>query len=292
MAGLCFITPMNQSPLETAISRSMIRWSLTKWTPVAESERSWVVRVEQNGRNFAALKILKPPALEDEGRGSELLRWYGGEGAATVFDIHANVVFMEWLDGGTLADPVRAGRDEEAAIAIATLVTRLHRPRAEPVPALTDLRAWFQPLFDTDLKAWPYTARDLYARATGIALKLFDRPAPQLPLHGDLHHENILSSDRGWLAIDPKGLIGDPAYELANVFRNPPGAAKLVADPRRIAMLAEIFSSRLGHDRKRLIGYAAAHSALSACWDLAAGNPITHDLAVLPPLLAAYDLAG
>lgn len=281
---------MNQSPVETALSRALIRWSLTKATPVAETATSWIFRVEQNGRNFAALKILKAHETEER-RGSMLLNWYGGEGAATVFDMHGDTIFMEWLDGGTLGDPVRAGKDDEGTIAIATIVANLHRPRTDIPDGLQPLRERFQILFDADVRSWPHTARDLYARASGIALKLFDRPSAQIPLHGDLHHDNILSSDRGWLAIDPKGLIGDPAYEVANVFRNPYGALPLAANPRRIAALADAFSTRLGYNRKRLLGYAAAHSALSACWDIAAGNPITTDLAVLPLLLSAYDQA-
>jgi streptomycin 6-kinase len=29
-------------------------------------------------------------------------------------------------------------------------------------------------------------------------------------LHGDMHHGNVLNfGSRGWLAIDPKGLIGE-----------------------------------------------------------------------------------
>jgi streptomycin 6-kinase len=282
---------MNQSPVETALSRAMIRWSLTKSTPVAETPRSWIFRVEQNGRNFAALKILKPAVAEEEGRGARLLQWYGGDGAATVFDIHGDTIFMEWLDGKTLGDAARAGHDEEATIALATVVSQLHRARPEPPQDLVPLRQRFQALFDTDVRAWPHTARDLYARASGIALKLFDKPAAQVPLHGDLHHDNILSSDRGWLAIDPKGVIGDPAYEVANAFRNPHGAPTIAANPRRIAQMADVLAARLGLNRKRILGYAAAHSGLSVCWDLAAGNPITTDLAVLPPLLAAYDQA-
>lgn len=283
---------MNQSPAETALSRAMIRWSLTKSTPVAETPRSWIFRVEQNGRNFAALKILKPLVAEEEGRGAQLMQWYGGEGAATIFDIHGDTIFMEWLDGGSLGDPVRAGRDEEGTIALCTVVANLHRPRdGERPEGLMPLRDRFKALFETDVRAWPHTARDLYARASGIALKLFDKPSASIPLHGDLHHDNVLSSDRGWLAIDPKGLVGDPTYEVANIFRNPHGAQKLAADPRRIGALADAFSTRLGYDRKRVLGYAAAHSALSACWDLAAGNPITLDLAVLPLLLSAYDQA-
>ncbi|HTN63751.1 MAG TPA: aminoglycoside phosphotransferase family protein [Devosia sp.] len=282
---------MNQSPIETALNRALIRWSLTKSTPIADSACSAIFRVEQNGRNFAALKILKPYAAEDERRGATLMNWYGGEGAATVFDIHGDTIFMEWLDGGTLGDAVRAGHDDDATIAIATLVANLHRPRSDIPEGLLELRSQFASLFKTDVRQWPHTARDLYARACGIALKLFDKPFASIPLHGDLHHDNIMASDRGWLAIDPKGLLGDPAYEFANVFRNPNGASPLVTDPRRINGLADVFADRLGLSRKRLLGWAAAHSALSACWDLAAGNPITDDLAVLPLLLSAYDQA-
>lgn len=282
---------MNQSPVETALSRAMIRWSLTKSTPVAETATSWIFRVEQNGRNFAALKILKPDNAFEERRGSMLLNWYGGEGAATVFDTHGDTIFMEWLDGGTLGEPARAGKDDEATIAIATLVANLHRPRADAPEILQPLRERFQNLFDTDVRVWPHTARDLYARASGIAFKLFDRPSAQIPLHGDLHHDNILSSDRGWLAIDPKGLVGDPAYETANVFINPERGIQIAADPRRIAARGDILAERLNYPRKRILGWAAAHAALSACWDLADGKPITTQLACLPHLLSAYDQA-
>lgn len=282
---------MNQSPVETALSRALIRWSLTKATPVAETPRSWIFRVEQNGRNFAALKILKPVVAEEEGRGARLLQWYEGNGAATVFDLHGNTIFMEWLDGGTLGDPVRAGKDDEGTIAIASVVASLHRPRDIAPPELQPLRERFQPLFTTDVRSWPHTARDLYARSSGIALQLFDRPTAQIPLHGDLHHDNILSSDRGWLAIDPKAVLGDPSYELANVFINPKNANNLAADPHRIAARVEILSQRLGYPRKRMLGWAAAHAALSACWDLAEGQSITGILACLPNLLSAYDQA-
>jgi streptomycin 6-kinase len=41
-------------------------------------------------------------------------------------------------------------------------------------------------------------------------------------LHGDLHHFNILSARRQpWLAIDPKGVAGEPAYEPGALLRNP-----------------------------------------------------------------------
>jgi streptomycin 6-kinase len=39
-------------------------------------------------------------------------------------------------------------------------------------------------------------------------------------LHGDLHHENILAAEREpWLAIDPKGVVGEPARETDDSSR-------------------------------------------------------------------------
>jgi streptomycin 6-kinase len=282
---------VNQSPAETALSRAMIRWSLSKATPVSETATSWLYRVEQNGRKTAALKIIKLDAGEDERRGGELLAWYAGEGAVTVFDSAENAVFMEWVDGVTLAVSSRAGGDDEATIAICNVVSQLHRPRDGAPKGLTPLQKRFEILFDTSARVWPNTARDLFARSVGIGLGMFDKPTAVIPLHGDIHHENILSSDRDWLAIDPKGLLGDPAYEVANVFQNPVGAEKLVANPERVSRLADMFAERLGMNRKRVLGWAAAHTALSACWDIAEGSSITLQLAVLPHLLAAYDAA-
>jgi len=43
-------------------------------------------------------------------------------------------------------------------------------------------------------------------------------------MHGDFHHYNVLSSDRGWLAIDPKGMLGPAAYEVGPLLMNPLGS--------------------------------------------------------------------
>jgi streptomycin 6-kinase len=282
---------MNESPTETALSRAIIRWSLSRATQIADTPASIVYKVEQNGQQPAALKILKPVAGEEEKRGAALLSWYSGDGAVTVFDVTDDAIFMEWLDGPTLGEAARNGRDDEATEAFGHVVQLLHKPRDTTPEGLIPLRQRFQSLFDADNRIWPPTARDLYARSVGIALALFDRPSVAMPLHGDLHHDNILSSARGWLAIDPKGLLGDPAYDVANAFLNPVDVTKLAASATRIAHLADSFSGRLGFNRKRVIAWACAHAALSACWELEAGKPITLTLAVLPLLLAAYDLA-
>jgi len=290
-APFCSNRTMNQTQAQTALNKALIRWSLSRASLIAETPTSWVYRVEQNGRNPAVLKQLKPGTGDEEQRGSALLAWYGGEGAATVFDAMGGVIFMEWLDGPTLGGAARAGRDEEATIALATVVKALHAAREADPPPLVPLRQRYRALLEMPASRWPTMSKDLLARAVGVAHKLFDKPAASLPLHGDLHHDNIISTSRGWLAIDPKGLVGDPVYEVANSFLNPMDATRLVTDPRRIVRLADIYESRLGYSRKRVLGYAATHAALSACWDIGEGRPVTLQLNMLPLLLAAYGQA-
>lgn len=55
----------------------------------------------------------------------------------------------------------------------------------------------------------------LLNRAIHLKDSLLKTSNTQLFLHGDLHLDNILQNDSQWLAIDPKGIIGDPEFEIA-----------------------------------------------------------------------------
>ena len=93
-------------------------------------------------------------------------------------------------------------------------------------------------------------------------------------LHGDLHHWNILRATRElWLAIDPKGVVGEPAYEVGALMRNRLGGVLQGGDPvavvrRRLDILAEALTI----DRDRIQGWALAQAILSAWWDIEDGT--------------------
>jgi streptomycin 6-kinase len=89
-------------------------------------------------------------------------------------------------------------------------------------------------------------------------------------MHGDFHHFNILSSERGWLVIDPKGVIGPAGYEVGPLMINPWGglsdgtSRRLTQSVRRVDILHE----HLGWERERITEWSLAHAVLSAWWGI------------------------
>lgn len=87
-------------------------------------------------------------------------------------------------------------------------------------------------------------------------------------LHGDLHHGNILlDHTRGWVAIDPKGVVGDRAYQCARFLNNP----DLTSLPRSTLLdwtrvRVEILAKGFEESPRRLLGYAFVDCILGTCW--------------------------
>ncbi len=267
------------------------RWKLSDPELVAETPTSRIYRVMQRKTGPVALKLITSHTAPHQG--GLMQDWYAGQGAARVYALADDAQLLEWLDGSPLSALVAQGKDHTATDIICQVVTQLHAPRPVPAPqVLTTLEQRFDALFATSMVKWPAAARDLLVRAQIIARKLLAVDTRVLPLHGDLHHGNIMFSPRSWVAIDATGLLGDPAYEVAPGFLHPMDMTDIVADPRRIARLVERFTARLGFDPARMLGFAVAYAALSACRELDAGRPVKHHLAVLPRLLSAYELAS
>ncbi|WP_332718945.1 aminoglycoside phosphotransferase family protein [Pelagibacterium mangrovi] len=282
--------PIGTAPHDTVLNKASIRWSLSKLTPVGESAEAWTYKVLRDDNSPAALRIYKEKA-GDPARAGGLLEWYRGDGAIRHLGTAENAILTEWAEGRMLSEPALDGKDAQATGAIANLVGMLHVNRPDMPDNLVPLREYLSDFFAADVRVWPDTARDLYARSVGIAYATLDRPAAEIPLHGEVHHDRVVLAERGWIARTPVGILGDPAYDLAASFLHPWGKVQLAADPVRINAMADLFSAKLGYKRKRILAFAAIYAANSACKALAVGGSINWHLAVLPNLLAVYDLA-
>ncbi|QCI69150.1 aminoglycoside phosphotransferase family protein [Phreatobacter stygius] len=228
----------------------------------------------------AMLKI----AVEAEERfGGQLMVWWDGEGAARVFAHDDDTLLMERSTGAaSLAAMVRAGHDDEASRIICTAAARLHAPRPRSRPELIGLEHWFRAL-------WPAARHGgLIAQAAAIARQLLAAPRDIVVLHGDIHHGNILDfGPRGWLAIDPKGLLGERAFDFVNLFRNPDEAVAL--SPGRFARQLDVVTKAAGLEPTRLLHWILAFAGLPAAWLIGDGETPDDDLAVAA--LAAAEIA-
>ena len=217
----------------------------------------------RRGAVRAMLKVFKPAS--DERDATEFLRYLDGEAAVRVLDADRDAVLLERADGPrSLVAMALSGADMQAAEILAETIARRHAPRRAPIPTtLTPLDQQFASLFKRAAE------HALLARSAAVARRLLASPRDIIPLHGDLHHDNVLDGGaRGWLVIDPKALIGERAYETANLFGNPWPHAELVHDAGRMRRLALLFAARLDLDSWRVLAFALAHAGLSASWDI------------------------
>lgn len=226
-----------------------------------------VWRVTLADGTVAALKCYDRPDMGNEAAGFDYLASKEGVAAAQVLSQSQGVALSEWLDGPHLGDLARTGRDAEATQILLEVAQRLRANPTPPAAAYPRLENWFEALFDVQCsaKANAELVKNMHQSRT-LARRLLDTTAQTDVLHGDLHHDNIRQGARGWCAFDAKGVVGDPAYELANAFRNPKGAADLQRDPARISHLAQVWSQGLDIERTRLLQWAAVKCALSIAW--------------------------
>ncbi|MCT7662486.1 aminoglycoside phosphotransferase family protein [Shinella kummerowiae] len=215
----------------------------------------------------AIVKHLKPKVLEDSLRGADFLDWRDGTGCVRLLARTDDMLLMEHAGTTTLRDHLLLHGDTDATRIAAEVLLDYHRPSDTPPPAsLLPLPRYFASLFDKAEQDRRAGVESRYSEAAAIADALIADQRDIKPLHGDLHHENIVSGPRGWLIIDPAGLIGDPALDVANMFSNPLDRFDLTRDEERIASMADIFAETLGRDVRTILRYGFAYGCLSAAW--------------------------
>ena len=265
------------------IKEASQRWALADVQPVPNLSYNFVVFAESlsplargqgEGKNVV-LKIGVPNReLTSE---MAALRLFNGEGACRLIDYDDERVFLllERLHPGVMLS--RVEDDEEATHIAAEVMLKIWRSGLDARVSTSDskflqLSDWFDGL---------KRLRDRFNGGTGpLSEKLVDRVEQSVTdffaenhkpilMHGDFHHSNILSSERGWLVIDPKGVIGPAAYEMGPLLMNPWGEPlngdnyRLMTE-RRIDILHE----RLGFERERIWEWGLAHAVLSAWWGI------------------------
>jgi streptomycin 6-kinase len=228
--------------------------------------------------------MLKVAFNQEEREGAALMNWWDGDGAARVLAHEAEALLLERAEGSrSLATMSSNGRDDEACRILCATVGYLHRPRFRPAPTtLAPLSVWFRQLEPAAAKHG-----GVLVTSASAARSLLKTNRDECVLHGDVHHDNVLDfGDRGWLAIDPKGLHGERAYDYLNLFCNPWPTARA---PGLLRRRLEIVARAAGLDPSRLLLWVVAYAGLSAAWSIDEGGDPTKALEIAAIATAEID---
>ena len=298
----------NLHPLIDEASR---RWGLTDVQSVANLSFNFVAfahrgevisphdainpQIKGQGRSAAAPTqnvILKIGVPRDE-LTSEIaaLRLFNGDGACRLIDAdeERGFLLLERLNPGAMLSTLE--EDEEATHIAAEVMKKIWRtdldtPSANASGYSTSdskfirLSDWFEGL---------KRLREMFNGGTGpLNERLVDRVEHSVKdffaenhmpvlMHGDFHHFNILSSERGWLVIDPKGVVGPAGYEVGPFMMNPwdshfdrlsASLSDGIDQRLRIQKRIDILHEHLGWERERILEWSLAHAVLSTWWGI------------------------
>ena len=263
-------TPMETLPtdLQDRITKHLRDWSVQA-EHLVKTDTSVLV-FGHRGSQPVVLKVLCTPG--DEWRSGEVLASFEGRAVVRVYAYADGALLLEQLRPGTqLAQPALAGQDDRAIDTLADMIGSME-PRQSPsfVPTVMDWAAGFDRYAATEDRRIP---DDLLAQAQGIYWDLANSQSQIRLLHGDLQHYNVLlDAQRGWLAIDAKGVLGEPAFEIGAVLRNPIERPDLFAQASVVERRVRHFAAKLMLDEDRVLLWGFAQAVLSAIWTVEDGH--------------------
>jgi streptomycin 6-kinase len=260
------------SDVRERVSRRVQAWNITvehtAGTPGA------VIVFGTRGDEPVVMKVFRSHG--DEWGSGEVLRAFAGEGMVRLLNHADGAVLLERLTPGTSLADVAVDDDERATGILIDVMQRLSsRTIPDGVPSVEEWGKGFVRYATTQDVRVP---RPLLESAQRVYQHLCATQAAAGLLHGDLHHFNVLTDKvRGWTAIDPKGIVGEQAYETGAALRNPWGSSEIFTDRSVIVRRASRFAKELSLDEGRVLGWAFAQAVLSAVWAIEDGGIVHAD---------------
>lgn len=283
--------PMNAQP-GPVIAAAAEEWGVQLIEPSSSGYSE--VWFAQRGNQHVVIKAGDVAARAREA--TALAAYTAGSTRVLEHDPDSGALLVERVLLGDDLLPMSRGDDEMATRIVGQLIATLHgSQRHSTTVDLPDLRSLASAF---DAAADPRLPVGLVRQARTLFEDL-TASSDSVVLHGDLHHFNVLRSGVGdsndvWLAIDPHGWVGDPAFDTAALMANPRGLSRAdsdqltqMADTRRTERRIAVLAETTGLDAARIRAWAFTAAMIAELWMLE-----DHNLVHGAPLALAQALSA
>ncbi|WP_454294938.1 aminoglycoside phosphotransferase family protein [Salana multivorans] len=259
------------------LARARDRWDLELTEPFTSGAAAWTCLARRRGDTRWGL-VLKIgfPHDEAEHEADALLHWQG-HGAPRLVDHDPEdwALLMHALLPGT---PLSASSltTERALRAGARVIAELHAapaPGPGEFPRVEDTVAWWGDLVAERAQrhGWAPTDHALVAQWPRVVDELLAAPHRRVLLHGDANPGNLLAGegDHGlrWYAINPKALVGDPAFDPWPLLEQVDPDPFTASDPvEELLGRASLVASLLLTTPKAVAGWSFVRRLESTLW--------------------------
>lgn len=238
------------------------RWGLTRLREMPGLSFNYVMSGYQDNRAIILKLNPEPWTLKAEARALKALAAHGVVG---LLGESEEALLLERAEPGLTLREYFFAKDLDAIKIFCRVSHAIHQA---PLPggSFIHIRDWLSELENQ----WAIPVATLN-RARMLKDQLLASSASDVLLHGDLHQGNILEHRIHWVAIDPKGVKGEPLFEAGAFIRNPMNLLSTMPKPQakeiittRIEQIAVFF----GAEKKRLAQWCFVQAVLAWIWAL------------------------
>lgn len=198
----------------------------------------------------------------------EALKFFNGKGCVKLLDsdLEHSAFLLEYVKPGVSLRTLFPENDFKAIEITTEVIKKLHvKNSINKGKGFKTVNQWLKLLSEFKSKQ---ISEYLLQRARKLSKELLSKKQVLYVLHGDLHHENILSYEKEeWIVIDPKGVIGPLEYEIGRFIMNPIPELLLQSNVKEIIKnRIDRFSEIFGFEKQRIIDWCFVQAILGACW--------------------------
>jgi streptomycin 6-kinase len=194
------------------------------------------------------------------------LSFFDGYACVKLLDYYQplHALLLQQAKPGITLKTLYPSQPELVSIAYVTTMKKLHEKGLAFAASFQSITHW---LIAIDNRLNDKIPIELLSTAIEIKNNLLATSTKQILLHGDLHHDNIIQDGNTWLAIDPKGIVGEPEFEIAAFdFLTESEQQKTAEIHDLLYTRIEIIANKSQLDAKRIFKWVFVRLALAAAW--------------------------